>query len=84
MGSRIRPEYMDILTTISMMLPGNVGIYYGQEIGMMDGPVEPHQIKDYSGGGTRDPARLPMQWDNSINGGKMTIIYEIFFRPLYH
>ncbi|XP_065224315.1 maltase 1-like [Planococcus citri] len=71
-GSRIVPEYGDIFTMISMMLPGTVGVYYGQEIAMIDGLVTKEQIKDFSGGGSRDPARLTMQWDDSINAGFST------------
>ncbi|XP_065224493.1 maltase 2-like [Planococcus citri] len=73
-GSRILPEYGDIFTMISMMLPGTVCVYYGQEINMMHGLVTKDQIKDFSGEGTRDPCRLTMQWDDSINAGFSTNI----------
>lgn len=55
---------------ISMMLPGTVGVYYGQEIGMENGFITRDQVKDFSGGGSRDPARLLMQWDDTVNAGK--------------
>lgn len=54
----------------AMMLPGSAGCYYGQEIAMTVGFVRLDQIKDFSGKGGRDPARLPMQWDNSMNAGE--------------
>lgn len=53
-----------------MLLPGSVGIYYGQEIGMKPGYIYKDQIRDFSSQGRRDPTRLSMQWDNTINGGK--------------
>ncbi|XP_065224319.1 alpha-glucosidase-like [Planococcus citri] len=71
-GSRISPEYADIFTILSMMLPGTVGVYYGQEIAMMNGFATEDQFKDFSGRGTRDPNRLLMQWDNSLNAGFST------------
>lgn len=55
---------------ISMMLPGTVCVYYGQEIGMLNGFITPDQIRDYSGNGGRDPARLIMQWDDSSSAGE--------------
>ncbi|XP_065224320.1 maltase 1-like [Planococcus citri] len=79
-GSRIVPEYADIFTILSMMLPGTVGVYYGQEIAMMNGFATEDQFKDFSGGGLRDPNRLLMQWDDSLNAGKLlkvNIDYDI-------
>ncbi|XP_065214178.1 maltase 2-like [Planococcus citri] len=71
-GSRVVPEYSDIVTMLSMMLPGTVGVYYGQEIGMLNGFITPEQIRDYSGNDGRDPVRLLMQWDNSTSAGFST------------
>ncbi|XP_065224318.1 maltase 1-like [Planococcus citri] len=71
-GSRIVPEYADIFTILSMMLPGTVGVYYGQEIAMMNGFATEDQFKDFSGRGGRDPGRLLMQWDDSLNAGFST------------
>jgi alpha-glucosidase len=41
-------------------------VYYGEEIGMADGPVPTNRIVDVAG---RDPCRTPMQWDGSARGG---------------
>lgn len=60
---------MDILTITAMLLPGNAGCYYGQEIGMTHGYITADQMVDNSGGGSRDPARLLMQWENTLNAG---------------
>ncbi|XP_065212755.1 maltase A1-like [Planococcus citri] len=68
-GSRMTPEYSDIITIASMLLPGTAGCYYGQEIGMLNGLVRQDQFKDFSDHGARDPARLIMQWDDSMNAG---------------
>jgi len=54
---------------------GTPFIYYGEEIGMLDTPIPYREIQDppgrrywpfYRG---RDPARTPMQWDDSSNAG---------------
>jgi len=49
-----------------LTLRGTPFIYYGEEIGMADGPVGPEQVVDVAG---RDPARTPMQWVGSEKGG---------------
>lgn len=59
---------------ISMLLPGTVVTYYGQEIAMLNGLVAKDQMRDLLGGGGRDPNRLPMQWDDSINAGEIIAI----------
>lgn len=51
-----------------MTLKGTVLLYQGEELGLPDGPIERHQIRDpvgelyfpYSKG--RDPCRTPMPW----------------------
>ncbi len=49
--------------------------YYGDELGMEDGEILPHQIQDPfeirvpGKGNGRDPERTPMQWDSSPNAG---------------
>lgn len=80
-GTRIIPEYGDIFTMLSMMLPGTVGVYYGQEIGMVNGFITQNQIKDFSGRGSRDPARLVMQWDSSENAGFSGMDVKTFLPP---
>jgi alpha-glucosidase len=52
-----------------LTLRGTPFLYYGEEIGMADGPVPPEGIVDVAG---RDPERTPMQWDGSPNGGFTT------------
>jgi alpha-glucosidase len=47
-----------------LTLRGTPFLYYGEEIGMADGPVPADRIVDVAG---RDPERTPMQWDGSSN-----------------
>jgi alpha-glucosidase len=58
---RARLAAMMLLT-----LRGTPFVYYGEEIGMADGPVPTDRIVDVAG---RDPCRTPMQWDGSARGG---------------
>lgn len=57
-----------------LTLPGVACIYYGQEIGMVNHKVRLDQVQDRTADVavtllTRDLERLPMQWDDSLNGG---------------
>jgi alpha-glucosidase len=52
-----------------LTLRGTPFVYYGEEIGMADGPVPTDRIVDVAG---RDPCRTPMQWDGSARGGFTT------------
>lgn len=73
-GSRLGEQYMDIILTAQMTLPGVACLYYGQEIGMQNYVVREDQRQDPNVdleiNVTRDGERLPMQWDSSINAGK--------------
>lgn len=70
---------MDIMITLMLMLPGVPCIYYGQEIGMMDNTIRSDQLRDLFVG--RDPERLPMQWDDTLNAGifsnRLSILLEL-------
>ena len=52
-----------------LTLRGMPTIYYGDEIGMADAPIDPAGARDPLG---RDPQRTPMQWDSSPNAGFTT------------
>lgn len=61
-----------------MTLPGVAYIYYGQEIGMAGSRIRDDQqvdkfVDDFTKK-PRDSARLPMQWDDSLNAGIPTIV----------
>ncbi len=49
-----------------LTLRGSPALYYGDEIGMVDVPIDPADARDLLG---RDPQRTPMQWDGSPNAG---------------
>jgi alpha-glucosidase len=61
-----------------LTLRGTATIYYGDEIGLKDVPIPPDRVQDpweknESGfGHGRDPARTPIPWDGSHNGGFTT------------
>ena len=52
-----------------LTLRGTPFVYYGEEIGMTDGPVPAEQVVDVAG---RDPCRTPMQWDGTPEAGFTT------------
>jgi alpha-glucosidase len=62
------PVLAKLALTLLMTLRGTVLLYQGEELGLPDGPIERHQIRDpvgelyfpYSKG--RDPCRTPMPW----------------------
>lgn len=67
------------MNVLVMVLPGVACLYYGQEIGMLHGPVRPDQVQDGKAfKWSRDPARVPMQWDDSLNAGNW-LCETIFF-----
>lgn len=75
-GKRFNAELSDILLITIMMLPGVAFIYYGQEIGMVNNKIRAgetripnsHSIHHWD---TPDESRLPMQWDNTMNAGRL-------------
>lgn len=73
-STRTSQEYADVTTFLMMTLPGVACLYYGQEIGMPDGPIRPDQVQDRLRGVerdrlSRDSVRVPMQWDDTLNSG---------------
>jgi alpha-glucosidase len=52
-----------------LTLRGTPFVYYGEEIGMADGPIPAGRVVDVAG---RDPCRTPMQWDASAGAGFTT------------
>jgi alpha-glucosidase len=73
--SRVGINQSKIAAMLLLTLRGTPTMYYGDEIAMRDVPVPLSDIRDPQGLNmpgknlSRDPARTPMQWDNSPNGG---------------
>jgi alpha-glucosidase len=74
-ASRAGPEQARIAAILLLTLRGTPTIYYGDEIGIPQVPIAPHQVRDpfeknVPGIGVgRDGARTPMQWDDSAFAG---------------
>lgn len=72
--SRIGSEQARAIAVMQLALPGIPIVYYGDELGMPNGELEDHPMKDKVSventiGGRRDLSRTPMQWDASEHGG---------------
>ena len=72
-ASRIGPERARLAQMLLLTLRGTPTVYYGDEIGMQDVQIPEHMVVDPRGKDnpkySRDPARTPMQWDDSSNAG---------------
>lgn len=79
-----------IAAAMMFTLRGTPFIYYGEEIGMSDRKIKRSQIKDPLGikfwpfMKGRDPARTPMQWDDSPNAGFSNSIPWLPVHPNYN
>ncbi len=75
LSSRIGPENIRVAAMMLLTLRGIAIIYQGEEIGMIDGIIPAHKVKDPLGKETvtnrkgRDFARTPMHWRNKKNAG---------------
>ena len=73
--SRVGVSQARIAAMLLLTLRGTPTIYYGDEIGMRDVPIPADEVKDPQGLNmpdlnlSRDPARTPMQWNDSENAG---------------
>ncbi len=71
--SRIGIERARVGAMLLLTLRGTPFIYYGDEIGMHDVEILPHQVKDpfevRTPGQGRDPQRTPMQWSAESYAG---------------
>ena len=69
-ASRMSAEQTRLIALLSLSLPGVPTVYYGDELGMLDGVVAPHERYDTAQQSHmplgRDSARTPMHW----HGGK--------------
>jgi alpha-glucosidase len=76
--SRVGMAQARVAAMLLLTLRGTPTVYYGDEIGMRDVPIPAGEVQDPQGLNmpglnlSRDPARTPMQWDNSPNAGFTT------------
>ncbi len=74
-ATRVGRAQARVAAMLLLTLRGTPTLYYGDEIGMRDVAIAPHQVQDpceknLSGLGLgRDPCRTPMQWDGSVHAG---------------
>jgi alpha-glucosidase len=70
LASRTGREQAGIAAMLLLTLRGTPTLYYGDELGIVDGHIPPEEVRDprelnCPGRGLgRDPARTPMQWGN--------------------
>jgi alpha-glucosidase len=73
LATRLGHARARVAAVIALTLPGTVTLYYGDELGLPDNPRPPAVPRDGFGrrdpGLSRDPARAPMPWNGSPNGG---------------
>jgi alpha-glucosidase len=75
LASRVGRGPARLVGLLQLTLPGTPIIYYGDELGMQDVPIEKSLVKDPFERLTpglrlgRDPQRTPMQWSSEPNAG---------------
>ena len=77
-ATRIGAEQARAAAMLLLTLRGTPTVYYGEEIGMLNGRIAPDQVQDPAEknqpgiGMGRDPERTPMLWDASAGAGFTT------------
>ena len=77
-ASRIGVEQARVAMMLLLTLRGTPTMYYGEELGMVNGRIEADQVRDPAEknqpgiGQGRDPERTPMLWDQGPNAGFTT------------
>lgn len=75
LATRVGREHARLIAMLHLTLPGLPIVYYGDELGMQDGLIEPSEVRDpfeksQPGIGLgRDPQRTPMQWSAEYHAG---------------
>jgi len=75
LATRVGERQARTAAMLLLTLRGAPFIYYGEEIGMTDGPIPEHRLRDpwpRTAGLphlSRDPARTPMQWEATPGAG---------------
>ncbi|HEV2238962.1 MAG TPA: alpha-amylase family glycosyl hydrolase [Ktedonobacterales bacterium] len=74
-ATRFGPERARLAMLLLLTLRGTPTLYYGDELGMTDAAIAPHQARDPWGLRVpglnlgRDPQRTPMHWTSAPNAG---------------
>ena len=71
-ATRLGPRLARAAAVVLLTLPGTLTLYYGDELGMTDAPVDGPSRDRLGQAGrarSRDPQRAPMPWDATGNGG---------------
>ena len=75
-ASRVGRDQARVAQMLLLTMHGTPICYYGDELGMANGPIPPNRIRDSAAedpaaaiSRTRDPERTPMQWDGGPNAG---------------
>ena len=72
-ATRIGQAQARVAMMLLLTLRGTPTIYQGDELGLVDTPIEANQVQDpFAKAGTgqgRDPERTPMPWDHSPHSG---------------
>ncbi len=74
-ASRVGTAQARVAMLLLLTLRGTPTLYYGDELGLLDGEIAPEQVQDpwekmVPGLGLgRDPERTPMPWTSAVNAG---------------
>ena len=78
LATRVGPMQARVAAMLLLTLRGTPTLYYGDELGLLDGIIPPDEVKDPAEknqpgiGMGRDPERTPMPWDGSPLAGFTT------------
>lgn len=88
LASRRGQAQARVAAMLLLTLRGTPTLYYGDELGMLNGQIPPEKMQDPYGlrlgpERSRDPARTPMQWDDSLYAGFSTVESWLPVHPDY-
>jgi alpha-glucosidase len=63
LATRLGPEHVRVAAMLLLTLRGTPTLYYGEELGLPDLPIDPARWRDALG---RDESRAPMPWDTCL------------------
>jgi len=87
--SRVGLQQARVAAMLLLTLRGTPTIYYGEELALRDVPIPFSEVQDPQGLNmpdknlSRDPARTPMQWDDSAYAGFSTAMPWLRVGPQY-